>query len=208
MRNISSSTYRSPTATLARPMPASVSVRSSARLAITVVTTVPPLSCPSRREMPPADGQRVVTVPDLARLVHRDEPVPVAVEGEPEVGPRAQHLLLQPLRMHRPHAAVDVLAVRARVQHPHVGAQATEDLGGHPVGRAVRAVEHDAHVTEIVRAGRARVRDVIGLGRLVDDEPADIHAGGPRRGVGAVQPPLDLRLPRRPGTSSPPRRRS
>jgi hypothetical protein len=128
-------------------------------------------------------------------LVHRDEAVAVTIEGHAEVGAGPEHLLLQRFRMEGAGAEIDILAVRAGVHHAHVGAEPTEDLGGHPVGGAVSAVEHHAQPSQVVRTARPHVIDVVGLGRVVLHEPSDMHAGRPRGDVAAAQPRLDLLLP-------------
>ena len=113
---------------------------------MTVVTTVSPLSRPRAAMWRAADGQRVVAVADLAGLVDRDQPVAVAVEGEAELAPAAQHA---------PSAAPPDAAPRTprlmlspsglRAQHDHAAPRRRKTVGRHPVGRAVRAVEHDGH---------------------------------------------------------------
>ncbi len=45
------------------------------------------------------DGQHVVTVADLAGVIDRDQPIAVAVEGEPEVGARGAQALAEPVGM-------------------------------------------------------------------------------------------------------------
>ncbi len=62
----------------------------------------------ARHERPGAGRENVVAVSDGAGLVDHDEAVAVAVEREAERPRRRADARLEPFRMERPHAAVDV----------------------------------------------------------------------------------------------------
>ena len=79
----------------------------------------------------------------LPAAVHGDQPVGVAVEGEPEVGASAAHLCRQRRRRGGAAADVDVHAVGLVVDHVDPGAGCAEDAGPPRRPGPVRAVEDD-----------------------------------------------------------------
>ena len=71
--------------------PRAAMARWKPRLAITVATTVSWRRRPAGPEVEGGDGQDVVAVDEAAPLVDRHQPVGVAVEGQPAVGPVRHH---------------------------------------------------------------------------------------------------------------------
>ncbi len=89
-----------------------------------------------------------VAVDDRAVLVHRDDPVGVAVEGEPEVGLVRDDGLGQFGRVGRAALVVDVGAVGRDVQGGHRRAELGQDTRRDGTGGAVGAVDDDAQPVE------------------------------------------------------------
>jgi hypothetical protein len=125
------------------------------------------------------DGQDLVPVDLLARVVDRQAPVGVAVVRDAEVGAVLQDRRLDLVEVGGPVAVVDVEAVRVGTDGDHPGTGPLEGDRGDPGGRAVRLVEHHRQAVEPVGKDTEQVGDV-GLQTLqVLADPADARAGRP-----------------------------
>src|SRR4051812_43815625 len=117
-------------------MPAAFSASSRPRLAMTVVTTRLPLR---RRRL-------AMWRPEMA---DGDEAVTIAVEGKADIGADRAQLLLQAIGMQRAAVRVDVRPVGLGGDRDHAGAESPEHARRHVRGRAVGAVDGDAHAGQV-----------------------------------------------------------
>ena len=88
------------------------------RLVITVTTTVSCARAPRLVQVDRAQGDDLVAVDQCSGVLHRQQPVGVAVEGDADVGSEGHDRGLQVGRVGRPAVVVDVDARRARRQGP------------------------------------------------------------------------------------------
>ena len=116
-------------------IPASRIARRRPRLLITVTTSVSSVSRPRSAEVERAHRHDLVAVDDPARRVDREDPVGVAVEGEPDIGARGEHRFTHGFRMLRTTSIVDVAAVRRDVDRDDVGARVRRTREVRPHGQ-------------------------------------------------------------------------
>ena len=90
-------------------------------------TTSPPGSDAAREPVEGEDAEDLVAIDDATRRVDGDEPVGVAVEGEPDVGAARHDRLGQRGRVRGPAADVDVDAIRLDVDGLDLGAGRGQD---------------------------------------------------------------------------------
>ncbi len=110
--------------------------------------------------------QELVAVHHDALAVHGQQPVTVAVEGEPHVEAALGDPGRQLIHVGGAAAVVDVAPVGLGAHGLRLGPQAAEDLRSHAVGGAVGAVQQDLQPTQ-VEAAEAQL------------ELAQVVAGGP-----------------------------
>ena len=146
-------------------------------------------------EVAPADGEHIVSVADLARLVQGNEPVAIAIEGQADVGTARAHPRGQALGMQGAGPHVDVEAIGPRPVHGDPGAQGPEELGGDAIRRPVSAVEDHRETGEVEGERLPRMRDVVRLRPVIVHEPAHVLARRLGGNVAAVQAGLDLAFP-------------
>src|SRR5262249_76554 len=135
----------------------------------------------ARGEVAPGNREGVVSVPDLAGMVDRDEPVTVAVERKADRRFAGANLLLEIFAMERAAPGVDVGAVGSHADRQHAGAQTPEDLRRDAVGRAVGTVESDREAAEVEWKAGAQKVGVLALGAVEAHELADLGAARPWR---------------------------
>ena len=108
------------------------------------------------------DADDVVAVDEPAGVVDGEQPVGVAVEGQPEVGAVLDDGGRQRRRVGGPAAGVDVAPVGGVVDGDDVGAGERQQRTGQRAGRAVGGVDDDPQPVEAApadgAAGRARRR--------------------------------------------------
>ena len=109
-----------------------------------------------------ADGHDVVAVDDTTGVIHGEQSVCVAVEGEPEVGGLDDHSGGEGVEVSGPAVVVDVAAVGGVVDGDHVGTGGGEQAGGDGAGRPVGAVDDDAQAGQ-----RAALEGVDEVGEVV-----------------------------------------
>ena len=155
--------------------------RRKPRLVITVTTTVSSRKRAAGVQVAGADGDDVVAVDDGAGVVDGDQPVGVAVEGQPGVGPFGHDREPEVLRMGGAAAIVDVAAIGVVVDDDDVGAEALERGRRHLAGGAVGAVEHEGEAVEAVAGQDAgEVLDVALAGAAAVGRPSPTSSpGGP-----------------------------
>ena len=144
-----------------------------------------------------ADGHDVVAVNDPAVLVADDQPVAVAVQGEPDVRAQLLHPGGHHLRVQRPAARVDIGAVRLAADAGHPRTQFGKHVRRDLVGGAVGAVEDNVEVVEHVVLGKGVLQgDDVAAGRVLDARgPAHLLGHGPeRRHLLREDEVLDVRL--------------
>ena len=119
-------------------------------------------------------GHDLVAVDDLALLVTDDDPVGVAIQGDPDVGAIAFDRLGQGLGMGRAAVGVDIQAVGLDAHGADLGPQLIEGGRGDPVSRAVGAVDCHAQPLEAEPLGEAGLGDldIAGLGIVDALDPA------------------------------------
>ncbi len=133
------------------------------------------------------DGEDLVAVDLLARRVHGEAAVGVAVVRDAQVGAVLDDGGAQQVQVGGAAAVVDVQAVRVRADGDDLGAGPCERLGRDPGGGAVRLVQDDLEAVEPVGQDADEVGDVPVEALRVVGDPADAGAGRavPRR-TGAV----------------------
>ncbi len=108
-----------------------------------------------RQPAPPAQVQgeqaeKPVPVDDSTRLVHRDHPVGVPIEGQAHLGAFPDHRRGQVGRVRGPAGGVDVAAVGGGSQNlDHVGSGGRENLGGRGHRGAIGTVDDDPYTREL-----------------------------------------------------------
>src|SRR5581483_6001582 len=137
------------------------------------------------------ERQHHVAVVDPPPRVDGDDAIAVPVEGEAHVRVVVDDGPGERLRRGRAAAVVDVLAVGRVEEREHLGAGLREDQRSDPVGRAVRAVEHDLHAVEGRRDAPEEVLVLLHQTARVPDE-ADAAFGRARQPVIADHLALDL----------------
>ena len=115
------------------------------------------------------DVDDVVAGDDVARLIHAQAAVGVAVVSKADVEPVVHHELLQVLDVSGAAVRVDVVPVRVVVHDEGLCAESVKDRFGDGPCRAVRDVEADLDVLEAVLRQRDEVADVaVAAGDVVD----------------------------------------
>ena len=128
---------------------------------MTVTTTVLPASWPRSARSRANRASSSSPLASRSLCGHRQQPVGVAVEGQPQVGPVLDHRAGQGLGGGRPAAVVDVGAVGLAADGDHLGTQPLEDRGRQGRGRSVGAVDHQPEPVERPAVDqRAEVVDV------------------------------------------------
>ena len=84
-------------------------------------------------------------------MIDRDQPIAVAVEGQPEIGAALDDRVGQGPGVGGAAIGVDVAPVRFGEQHRHVGAATAEQLGGDRTRRTVSAIEDQPQPVERYR---------------------------------------------------------
>ena len=125
-------------------IPASRIARWNPRLAITVDDHRVVAEHAAFAHVAGADRDHVVAVDDVAALVDRDQAVGVAVEGDAGMRALGRHRRLQPGRVGRAAAGVDVAPVGVGVDHDDLRAGTTEHVAGDVRRGTVGGVDHDA----------------------------------------------------------------
>ena len=135
-----------------------------------------------------ADRHDPVAVHHVAVLVHEDDPIRVAVQGDTEIGAVLLDRLAHHLGVQRAALGVDVGAVGLDPDRDHLGAQFLEDCRGHLVGRPVGAVQHDLQAGEIEILGKGALQehdeaaggvvDTVGLAHLLGGGAQTVDALG------------------------------
>ena len=116
------------------------------------------------------DVDDLVAVHDVAVLIDGQAAVGVAVVGKAHVEVILAHEAAQPLDVRRTGVAVDVHAVRLRVDDKRLRAQRLEHGARDIPCAAVRAVEAHAHVLVGMARQRDQVADIaVAAGDVVDD---------------------------------------
>ena len=145
---------------------------------MTVTATVLPGQASPLGQVEGEQGQQHVAVDDGAGVVDRDDPVGVAVEGQPEVGLRcATTARASSAGSVEPHFSLMLAPSGDVVQRGDRGAELGQHARGDLAGRAVGAVDHDAQAVETPALGRGdQVRAVERGGVPVDAEDAPPRA--------------------------------
>src|SRR5437867_922005 len=150
----------------------------------------------ARRQMAPRDHERVVPIADLARVVDRDEPVAVAVERKADRRAAGTDLPLEVVGVERAAPGADVGAVGPHTDRDHLGAETPEHAWRDAVSRAVGAVAGDREAAQVERRAGAQEVDVHRLRPVVAHQRADLRSAGAGRAIRALEPLLDVGLPR------------
>jgi len=90
-----------------------------------------------------ADRHDMIAVDDLAVFVTDYQSIAVTVQGKTDIRPNFLHSLGHDLRMQGAAVLIDISAVRFDPELRYLGPQLLKDVGRHPVGGTVGAVEDD-----------------------------------------------------------------
>src|SRR5680860_697819 len=132
------------------------------------------------------DRQDLVTVNDIALMVHCQAPVGVPIQGEADVRVVLDDRLLKHVEVRGAAAVVDVQPVRPGADRDHFGTRGCKCRGPGDRRRPVRTVEDDLEPVETSRQRRNEVSCVVGDCGV---EPAHPTHTSPDRAIpGLTQP--------------------
>ncbi len=154
------------------------------------------LQLAARRQMAGADGQNVIPVSHLPGLIHRDEAVAVAVEGQADPDSAGPHLFLEGFGVESAGAPVDVRPIGPDPEGHDPRSETPEQARRQSIGRAVRAVQGDSDPVQPEVGAPPAESQIVRLGPVIHDQTPHAPAVGPRRRVRSAQPRLDLVFPR------------
>ncbi len=113
--------------------------------------------------------EQLVAIHCRPGVIHHQDPITVAVEGDADVGVLVEHRLLQALQVSGAAVLVDVEPIWLHAQHADVRTELTEDAGRDLVGRTVGAIQHDLHPSEAGTGRYAALAELdVATGRIVD----------------------------------------
>ena len=113
-----------------------------------MATTRPPSSLPAGLQGARGDEQDRIAIHDLAVGGDENGPVGIAIESHAQIGAIFEHGGAERLDVQRAAVQIDVAAVGLVADGVHVGSQMAEQRGRQLKGRAVAAIDHDAHARE------------------------------------------------------------
>jgi hypothetical protein len=138
---------------------------------------------------------QLVAIDDRAVLVDDQHPIGVAIQRDADIGADFMDLARQRDRVGRTAIEIDVGAVGLVADRDHVGAQFPQSRRRHLVGRAIGAIDDDAH---------SRKRHILGQRPFGEFDVAVMHAIdtlGPADRIGTGQLEMNV-LSIRPSISS------
>ena len=113
--------------------------------------------------------EQFVTIVDLSTMVDHDQTIGIAIECDPQIRPLGEYRLAQMLWPRGADLVIDVESVWLHPDGQHLGAQLVKHARCDLVGRAMGAVQGNAHAAQVQLIRKSALAEFdIAAGRIAD----------------------------------------